>query len=715
MPWKNEIDRIVNRSLADAAKGGGHEVSRALRTVTDLLELAPDRPQSHFHVGTATEVLGEAAAELPASEGAAARWRSLGALDACARRGDRERLQELMEAEAFQESLEHPEGRVALRAVGRMLLRNGQDQRVFDYYIRHLGAVDDEGSRRDAEFLLEEALRRADRYERGERNEEEALARLARAAAFAEDAGLEPRARAKVDRKLGRVHQLAERWEEAAEAYRTALANLPEDDAYRSVLVGDLALATLGVRGTLDLLPQEGREHCEEARRILVEESGEGEGRSYNAIYTLGMLHYEDHDYESAARCFREADQLMRENRAKARIVHARSRFFLGHCLLELGAEGEELEEAARHVQKDAGPSNLDASLKEPVFELLREVAPGARVPGRRGGRRGRGRESGRGAAAPGRGAAAPGREAADYLARARAALEEDPHAALELVDKAFKSRPDFDTWFGAYRTRLDALVALNVRDEALRTYERFRAKLTQRETYDRLESLLLDQTGPLASLLDDHAHARELVDLYEVMADRDAAFVEQCVACAEACLEGGRPEDVACAVAMLREAARRDASAVADLLVDAEEAARAAGLDLSAPTPEEAQASLSEIEEEPHILLIGGDEGRRPHLESFKSLAEQVGFEGSWVFTGSRPPRKALQEIEELAEDSSAILLHPRTDPALRAEIKSLAEEIGIPVREAAWLGAHGIRDEVLRTLRDYLALEVEEEGQTA
>ena len=36
----------------------------------------------------------------------------------------------------------------------------------------------------------------------------------------------------------------------------------------------------------------------------------------------------------------------MRDNRAKARIVHARSRFYLGHCLIARGAQGEELEEA---------------------------------------------------------------------------------------------------------------------------------------------------------------------------------------------------------------------------------------------------------------------------------------------------------------------------------------------------------------------------------
>ena len=203
-----------------------------------------------------------------------------------------------------------------------------------------------------------------------------------RAAAFAEEAGLDARARSKVDRKLGRIHQLAGRGEDATACYRRALDRLSDDDPYRSVLVGDLALATLGVRGTLDLLPVADREGREEAESILV--SGQtGEGRSYNAIYTQGMLAYERADWAAAAASFAEADRLMRENRAKARIVHARSRFFLGHCRLELGAEGEELEEAERAILKNASAVSLDPEIKGPVFDALSEHSPAARIPGR--------------------------------------------------------------------------------------------------------------------------------------------------------------------------------------------------------------------------------------------------------------------------------------------------------------------------------------------
>lgn len=712
MPWKTEIDRIVSRNVGDAGKGGENEVARAKRTLQDLLDLAPDRAESHFHLGAADEILGDGADDLPESSGDAIRWRYLGALDAAARRGAKDRVAELLEDETFEDCLGKPEGRVALRAVGRMLLRGGEDERVFAWYVRHLGDIEeeeDDGSRRDAEFLLEEALRRADRYERGERNEEEALARLNRAGQFAADANLEPRAAAKVDRKMGRLHQLGERWEDAVRCYRSALEGLPDDDPYRSVLVGDLALATLGVRGTLDLLPEEERPERDEAREILIGETEEGEGRSYNAIYTLGMLHYEDADYASASTCFREADHLMRENRAKARIVHARSRFFLGHCLLELGADDDGLEEAIGYIKKDAGPSNLDAEVKDVVFDALLEVAPDVRLPGRRGGRgrdRDRGRDRGRGR---GRGRDSDREDGAEkvsgaaaHLAAAVEKLPKDPHGALEFIDKAFRSRPDFDTWLGAYRARLEALVALNVRDEAVRTYERLRAKLYQRGTFDRLEQLLLDQAGPMADLLDDRAYLKELIDLYEVMPDRSAEFVEQCLACAQACLDEGTDEGIACAVAMLREANAVDEAAAGALLKDALKAAEKAGVDLAAPSVDDAKKMVAELDEEPHILLVGGDEGRRPHLERFQALGKDVGFEASWIFTGAKPPNKTMAEIEETAEDSSAILIHHHTDPDLRAEIKKMADEMDIPLREAGWMGTQGVDAEVLRTLGD-------------
>lgn len=694
MPWKTEIDRLVHHLVLDAGQGGTGDVKRATRAIADLTELAPDRAATQFHAGALEEVLSEQEdneevqaflEDLPhPADDAAKRWRHLGRLDGASRHGRRERVHALMEEPLFEACLDHPEGRMALRAVGRMLLREGQGDVAFDLYRRHLAEIQEEGSRRDAEFLLEESLRRADR---GDVAEEETLERLGRAASFAAEAGLDARAQSKVDRKLGRMHQLSGRVDEATACYRRALDRLPEDDPYRSVLLGDLALATLGVRGTLDLLPQEERERREEAEEILRSGQG-GDGRSYNAIYTLGMLAYERGDFEAAAESFREADQLMRDNRAKARIVHARSRFFLGHCLLAQGAEGEALDEAERYVLKNASAVSLDPEVKGVVFDSLVEARPDARVPGRPSHRAVR-EDGGRASAS-------------QHLEEARKLLGEDPHAALDLVDRAFKSRPDFDTWFGAYRTRLEALLALEARDEAMRTYERFRAKLYQRDALDRLEALLQEADGPVPTLLAEETRAEELVDLYEAMPDHADRFREVCETCARAHLESGAPERLARAVALLKEAAAQDPDGLAEVLEQAVAAAKDAGV-LEDEVPREEITDLLKDEEDPvRLIVVGGDKGRRPHIAKFQALASELGFEGDWILTGVRPPYKTLREIAGAAQDADVILLHHALGADMRREVQELGARFDVPVREASWLGVMAVEQEVLRSLRE-------------
>lgn len=695
MPWKTEIDRMVNRAVVEGLRGGDKEHERVQRLLTDLIELAPDRAETHFHLGTVSEVEPELAESFDDSEGAGARWRFLGRLEAASRRGKSERVQELVEDDHFEDCLENAEGRIALRAVGRAMLRAGEDQRIFDWYTRHLGAVDDPASRRDADFLLEEALRRADRYERGERRVEEARERLGRAAQFVEAAGLEPRSGAKVDRKLGRLFQLEESWDDARECYKRALERLPEEDPYRSVLVGDLALAVLGVRGTLDLMPEEERENRDEAIALL-EQLGEGEGRSYNAIYTLGVLRYEQGEHETAQESFREADRLMRENRAKARIVHARARFFGSHCALTLGAEGEELDAAAKSLRKDSGPANLDDELKTAAFDTLRALT-GGDTSGGRGRRRGRGNS----------------KKAEELLVKAREVLDDDPHQALQFIDDAFRSEPDFDTWFGAYTTRIESLVALEENEEAVRTYERFRGKLYQRETFDRIETLLTEDASPVKALLDDQTRASELVDLYEVMPERDAQFVENCVTCAEAHLASGEAAGVARAVNMLREASARDADAVKSMLEKAESSAAEAGVATASPNEEDGRALVEDLGEAPFILLVGGDDGRQPHRAAFKGLAQRVGFDGNWIPTGSQPPSKTMRAIKHDAKSADAILLHHDTHPEVKAEVERLASKWDIHLRQSPWLGVTAVPGEVLRTLEEAFPIEEEEAAE--
>ncbi len=325
---------------------------------------------------------------LPESpEGEPATWRWLGRLDAAARTGRVERVLEFADDPRLETVLPRADaGRLALRTLGRSLLASDREDRLYDLYVRHLAATNDEGSRKDADTLLGDAVRRADDA-LSDGAEAEGLASLERSLVFATTAGLEGRVGAKIERKIGRAHQLEGRFEDATKRYRAALARLDADDRYRSVLQGDLALAALGVRGTLDLMPTEGRTGTEDVERLLTEEGAGGEGESYNAIYTLGVLAYERGDFAKAAERFREADRLMRETRAKARIVHARARFFLGASMLKMGVSGEQLVEAEGYVIRDSLPASLDPAIKQPIFDLLLQLNPQARITGGGGGR----------------------------------------------------------------------------------------------------------------------------------------------------------------------------------------------------------------------------------------------------------------------------------------------------------------------------------------
>lgn len=281
-------------------------------------------------------------------------------------------------------------------------------------------------------------------------------------------------------------------------------------------------------------------------------------------------------------------------------------------------------------------------------------------------------------------------------LAEARRCAPTDPHKALDLVDRTFKSRPDFETWFGAYRVRLDALVALREPDETLSTYERFRSKLYQRSAFDRIEGLLLDPGSPLRATLGEALFQEELVELYEAMPNRGDKLVAAALAAARAHLESGDPARAARAAAILCEAEAHDAAAVAPLLAKARQASGEA----ATPDADECQKKLATRGSPLRLLVIGGDEGRRPIERTLHEMGQRLGFQGHWLFTGARPPVKLLREIEPTVRSANAILLHHGAGPELRDEIRRLGASLSIPVREARWLGTQGVKNEVLETL---------------
>jgi tetratricopeptide (TPR) repeat protein len=238
------------------------------------------------------------------------------------------------------------------------LLRR-RPERLYDSYAKHPPPHNDEGCCKTGRCRRRGPPRRR-RLPDGE--SDGATSALSRALAFAAAAGLEGRVGSKIQRKLGRAHQLAGRYAEATVCYRDALDRLPADDRYRSVLLGDLALTTLGVRGTLDLLPQDApRPGSDDAERLLTEGGAAGsgaEGESYNAIYTLGVLAYERADFVKAADRFREAARARREGPHRTR---ARASSSAPACARR--RDGRDARRG-RRLPRDGSAAALDASVK---------------------------------------------------------------------------------------------------------------------------------------------------------------------------------------------------------------------------------------------------------------------------------------------------------------------------------------------------------------
>ncbi len=299
----------------------------------------------------------------------------------------------------------------------------------------------------------------------------------------------------------------------------------------------------------------------------------------------------------------------------------------------------------------------------------------------------------------------APATPAAGFLAEARRWLDADPHQALRAVDEAFKSRPGFEEWAAAYRTRLEALIRLGETGEAARTYERFRAKLHERARTDRLEELLLDASGPMAEVFDAAALEAELVDLYETMPGRERQFLEVATSLAGRHASVGTKDALHTAVSLLREAISRGGDEARGLWEDVSSRARAAGISVDGPEPEELKARIQARGVAPRVVVVGGDEASRPHAARMQDLGRRIGFEGSLVLGGARPAQRVLADVEEqLRAGATAVVVLHTAGPELREGVRRLAAGMSVPVTEIPYAGAVSLEPELLGALEGSL-----------
>jgi hypothetical protein len=127
---------------------------------------------------------------------------------------------------------------------------------------------------------------------------------------------------------------------------------------------------------------------------------------------------------------------------------------------------------------------------------------------------------------------------------------------------------------------------------------------------------------------------------------------------------------------------------------------ARQGGGEIPVPSPDAIQQKLSARGRPTRLLVIGGDEGRKPTERTLHDLGQRLGFQAIWLFVGARPALKTLRDLDPTLQQADAVLVHHLAGPELRDEMRRLGAGRSIPVREATWLGTRGIEAEVLQTL---------------
>ena len=541
-----------------AARPNASVASRPFMTLLDLIARGPDRAESHFHLGAVGRGLrrGDRGGARPRPTDEGERWRHLGRLDSGgAPRSHREHVHELMEDPMFDDAIEHPEGRVALRAVGRMLLaRTAKDEQVFDYYTRHLGAVDDEGSRRDAEFLLEEAPApcRPLRARRAATKNE-----VARASGRAP----RPLPSPPVSSRVPPPRSIA-RWDACTSS--ASAGRMPQDCYRRALehLPDGRPVPQRARRGSRARHPRRARHARPPAGSRIAKGREEAKQHPFRerSRRRRGPLLQRDlharHALLRDRRPRRTAAELLRRGRCSscgrtaprpASSMRARASSS-GHCLLHTGRRGGRARvRRGSYIQRDAGASNLDASRsRSPVFDDLREAMPDARVPGRRGGRgrRERGPSGGRRPRSRSTPAATDGgvlsvawrrRSRSSAKRLASHGVRTSHQGAASSWTAPSRAAPTSTRGSAPTATRLDALLA--ALNETRRGAAHLRALPAPSSTSAaRSTASSRCSTGSRRArsrtLLDDVArYHRELVDLYEVMPDRESeAFVEACI-----------------------------------------------------------------------------------------------------------------------------------------------------------------------------------------
>jgi hypothetical protein len=673
MAWNSALDRLLLQQvhLAEQGKARPRDVEQQIR---DLQTLDPNRGESSFHLGYAQVLLGiDPPRPLPGGD--AARWYLFGRLRGHERRGEAQRVADLLHDDrALLEVLGEPQiAGQCVPLVMRSLFWAGK-LALAVRAVEYLAAGD--GDAQSAALVDASLTDLLARFEQREgRADESIVLLLERCLSLPAFGRLADDVRARYRVALARERLIASDFTQAGEQLQQALQLAARAPLVASRARALLALAELRLHGVDELEPRRQRERREASSAWLAEldpaRAATGD-IAPEALFCRGILDYEAGDFATAEAAFHGVLEALRRMTGVAEPLRHRAGFFLAASILA-GGNRAEASRALRLMEETLPHVRPDLESFYPVHEALKELDRRVAL-------------AFLDAVDVGRGTA-PDQllfVALEYLSLGEAA------PAKAAADRVLQNALNLDQRIEAMRVLLSVHNMQGEPQAATECFQSIRDLLMQRGAFAELEKLLQNEEFVGQAL--DHLEIKcELVALYEEMEDRDYEKAILQTQIARSLRARRDAEALQVARGILREVeiqfpdlASEDLQAIEKLLELADEPSERfeAG-------PAAVRQLAQQLGRPPRILVVGGNERQRRHHPRLASLADDWGFCAEWLMANYTSPQKLVNTIRERLDSGLDLLVllhwnrHETTEPALE-----LARKEGVPARTVHYAG---------------------------
>jgi len=670
MAWETALDRLLLQQIHLAEKG---ETKADVRQqLLDYWQCAGPRPGSCFLLGYARTLLG---IDLPSggAEPLARRWSLFGVIRAHDRKGEREKIAQVLEdPQALLDLLSDPTlaGNV-LPLVVRSLFWSG-DLKIAVRAIQYLAAEPGTG---ELDVIVDAAVtdllgRLESRIDTDD--QESTASILGKVLGMSGFERLPADVQSRYHRALAERLLAASEWQMAIEAAEKAERLAAGQPMLASAAALVAALGELRQHDTVSVEPRQERAERERGLVRLQHVAEQPETAAPEAVYLRSLLAYETGDMHAAARGFDRAIAGLRRLEGRDVQLRDRARFFQAAALLTAG-DAAETTRALRLMEQALATVKPDLESFYAVHEALKKHDRKLSLRFLDAVDVGRG--------------SSPDQllfVALEYLGLGEA------QPALMSARRVLEVALDLDQRIDALRVVLTAHNMLGERDQARACYAEMRELLQQRGKFEALEKLLKNEEFVGQAL--DHLEIKvELAAVYEEMEGRDYDRASLQVQVARSLRARKDVESLQQAHGLLQEVAcvypelAKDDLAAIEKLLELDDATPANGDDAR----DAVQALQKSLGRKVRVLVVGGNERQRRHHPRLDKLAAEWGFDGEWLMTNYTSPQKSVSTIADRMRSGIDLLLllhwnrHETTEPALE-----LARTASVPARTVHYAG---------------------------